>query len=766
MALRLPDFRVLLRTCLLGALFAVPACAGVDPQPVHAGREMERGRRHADALVRKASGEPVSVQEAVALGYLERLRMGLGSPFRLIDAALTDPRLPEPDRTQLAWAMLARTYDGHTYEIDPAAFDGMGARGSQPGAGTAHLALMEQAIRGARDPAAAELAVRIAYAAAAAEGTVAPAAVRRASKATVLLHDRRAARSDVVRLLEEARRAQASPLDLVPAWRALRRFEVEAPRLRRPGSAVDRAAAPLVPELMVKIRLAEALSGGGEATRQTAWVETLLPPWAAAQLQAADAGAYPPMAPIVTSVAAYRAALLAPTDSVLWGGIARQMAEAATEEAFVAARARLAAAAADPWIPSRAALTAAVAMRAYAQEPVWHPGFPGPSERDLTARFGLASVRFDDDVPAGWRAYHLRMLEHALVDLQAVFPTLSLKGLAIRVGAHGRGDALATHSPRTRTITLPVESGAGTIAHEIAHDLDWQAALARDRIRGDYRTDRALRYRGDPVASALRDLTTAVGDSGTFATRPAELFARSVEWLVATSLSRVGRTSGYLSAAVDEAIPGYGAALAPAPGGRMGEAVVRIVEEIASLNDKDRAWYLKMYGQHADPAAWDVVRTVLDAPLPEPEPGAAGVPASLSLSGLHDALPWAGTGSLLGAAAAEPVCVDFRMDPRAPDASWRRQLASVLLAARARGEALEQAERIGGAPGRDWMRGRLYGPGWTAPARLDSATAEILEPLTRRAERVEGGARFPLEALLDSTPTSPALQPCTPGALR
>jgi hypothetical protein len=405
-------------------------------------------------------------------------------------------------------------------------------------------------------------------------------------------------------------------------------------------------------------------------------------------------------------------------------------------------------------------------MRAYAQEPVWHPGFPGPSERDLTARFGLSSVRFDDDVPAGWRSYHLRMLEHALVDLHTVFPTLTLRGLSIRVGAHGRVDALATHSPRTRTITLPVESGAGTIAHEIAHDLDWQAALARDRVRGDYRTDRALRFRGDPVAPALRDLTTTVGDSGTFATRPAELFARSVEWLVVTSMARVGRTSGYLSAAVDEAIPGYGAALAPAPGGRMGEAVVRIVEEIASLNEKDRAWYLKMYGQHAQPAAWDVVRMVLDAPLSDPEPGVTDAHAPLTLSGLRDAEPPEGPGSLLAATAAAPVCVDFRMEPRAPDGAWRRQLAAVLRSARARGEALEQAERIGGAPGRDWMRGRLYGPGWTATARLDSATAEILEPLTRRAERVEDSARFPLEALLDSTPAVPALQPCTPGALR
>src|SRR5690242_8406552 len=40
---------------------------------------------------------------SVALGYLERLRLGLGSPFRLVDFALDDPRLDDSTRTRLAW---------------------------------------------------------------------------------------------------------------------------------------------------------------------------------------------------------------------------------------------------------------------------------------------------------------------------------------------------------------------------------------------------------------------------------------------------------------------------------------------------------------------------------------------------------------------------------------------------------------------------------------------------------------------------------------
>jgi hypothetical protein len=759
---RASSLRLLLRTCLPGALVVLSACADVQPQPVNAGREMDRARRHADALVRQAAGNPVTVDEAVALGYLERLRLGLGSPFRLVELALTDPRLPEHERSRVAWALLARAQDGRSYEIDPAALDGLAPTGSAPGAGAAHLALIDETMRDAADPAAAELALRLAYAAAAAEGTVSPAALRRAAKAALLLHDRRTAREDVGRLLAQARQEHLSPLEMLPAWRGARRFRVEAPTLRRHDARTEQDAAGMVPQLMVRIRLAEAVSPEARAVHQTAWVETLLSPWAAATLGIATEGTYPPLAPLVTAVAGYRGALAGSAASVLWGEAGRRLAAAGTEEEFVAARAELVAGAADPWIPARAALTAAVAMRPYAQEPVWHPGFPAPAEREVTARFGLASIRFDDDVPTAWRGYHLRMIEHALGDLQLVFPGVSLKGLAIRIGAHGRADALATHSPRTRTITLPVESGAGTIAHEVAHDLDWQAALARYRVRGDYRTDRALRSGRDPMAAALRDLTAAAGDSGTFATRPAELFARSVDWLVAGSLARRGRMNGYLTAAIDDVLPGYGAALPPAPGGRMGEAVLRIVSEIAAINTKDEAWYLKRHGTGAGPAAWDLVRLVLEAPLPAVQPVAEADPHSLRA--LLGGQPPPSPVSQLPAAAAGRLCVSFAERPDAADVEWRTRLAALFLAARARGEALEQAQSLAGGSGRSWMKGRLYGPGWTA-VPMDSATAEILEPIMRRVELAEmprgGGV---LEALLDGPAQTRSAGPCVPPA--
>src|SRR5688500_18246742 len=61
------------------------------------------------------NGDSVSAVDAVAATYLERLRLGLGSPFRLIDYALADRMLSDSVRRLVAYAVLDRTLDGDTY---------------------------------------------------------------------------------------------------------------------------------------------------------------------------------------------------------------------------------------------------------------------------------------------------------------------------------------------------------------------------------------------------------------------------------------------------------------------------------------------------------------------------------------------------------------------------------------------------------------------------------------------------------------------------
>jgi hypothetical protein len=87
-------------------------------------RERELMRRadialsFADSLEHSLANRPptaISNAEAVAALYLERLRLGLGSPFRLIDQAHRDPAVVPIGATALAEAMLARTLMGDAY---------------------------------------------------------------------------------------------------------------------------------------------------------------------------------------------------------------------------------------------------------------------------------------------------------------------------------------------------------------------------------------------------------------------------------------------------------------------------------------------------------------------------------------------------------------------------------------------------------------------------------------------------------------------------
>ena len=132
--------------------------------------------------------------------------------------------------------------------------------------------------------------------------------------------------------------------------------------------------------------------------------------------------------------------------------------------------------------------------------------------------------------------------------------------LRIAVAAGGLSDTiLALHDPATRTIRMSIFSSSGTLAHELAHDLDWQAARSLYAGSG-YSTDRAVREQRGPLATSMRDLAAArVVRRGAPPTeeRPAEVFARSVDWLVAVSLAREGRSDGYLSAVQDAALTGY-----------------------------------------------------------------------------------------------------------------------------------------------------------------------------------------------------------------
>src|SRR5262245_26785438 len=94
--------------------------------------------------------------DALALGitYLERARLGLGSPFRFVDQAIHDPRLDGSTRQRVGWALLGRLRRGDEYVIDPSVLDGIGPWSSdgQGTSGLAHVELIERAVRTTSDP--------------------------------------------------------------------------------------------------------------------------------------------------------------------------------------------------------------------------------------------------------------------------------------------------------------------------------------------------------------------------------------------------------------------------------------------------------------------------------------------------------------------------------------------------------------------------------------------------------------------------------------
>lgn len=705
---------------LAAALGLLAGCARPpEPAPPDAGRELRRGRLWAAALIRGtravASPDSVAPEAALALGYLERLRLGLGSPFRMAEQAAADPRMPDTLRARVAWALLARTLDGRGYEVGAGTLEPLGMRAAGPvrGDGGFHLALVAQAVDEARDPRAGELGVRMGYAVAAAAGDAGRSAPVLAARAAAQLRDRRLAREDAQALLRAADSARVSPLALLPAWRAARRFAVEAPLVLPPGADREREAMGTALELAERLREAAGRPPERNPVPEVRHLG-LLGPGAAARLAAVAMAGMPPQPPVAVTVRAFRDVLLAGAEGAAAEPRSRFLRRATGEERFVAELALLRREAAGPG-PEGVALAVGVALRSLAQEPVWFPGYPAPTERELRVAFGLRSVTFADSVPRAWHPFYLRMLELSLRDLARVFPAFTVEGLRVRFGEVDREEALATHDPGPRRLTLPPASAAGTLAHELAHDLDWQAARARSGVRGAYRTNRAVRFRGDYLAASVRALVAGplerpgpgAGGRPDPDRRPTEAFARSVDWFVAASLARRGLSSGYLSAVQDAYITGYAGAVPPDPEGRSAAAVARILAEVAPVPDEELRWFVERFGPGRLPPVAEAVRDVLANPRDD------------NVARARDT-----------AAACAPGAV-LRQDP------LRARVVGMAARARARGEALEQAERLAGRPGRTWMARQLDGMLWS-PVPVDSATAAMLDPLLRGAE--EAGA--------------------------
>jgi hypothetical protein len=704
-------------------------------------RELNSGASAAIAWI-AAARQPSDVDAgtAIAAGYMERLRLGLGSPFRIAEMALADPRLETDTGARIAWAVLARTMDRQAYAIDPSVLDriGTGPLGVRPGAGRYHLDLIEGAIRQSSDPRSGELAVRLGYALAAAEGAITPRGTELSTRVAALIRDRELAQRDAERLVQQAGESGIDALDLLTRWRADRQFLVEQPALTPISPDAELHAIELAPRLARVIHDLSQTGGGTDGTTVRPPVTLLGPAAALALRAAAETLDAPPQTPIALAARLHRNELL---ESPWLDGDEKTRREtfllrATSEERFVAEYALLTRRSAWDNGPALTALSAAIGFRTYAQEPVWFPGQDGPSTRELLERYGLASVTFDEEVRPAWRPYYRRMLDLAFNDLRTVLPSLDLRGLHVTFGDRARPDAtLAMHDPRRRTLTLPPLTASGTLAHEIAHDLDWQIALRRYRVRGDYASDRAARSGSDRFARRVQVLAGAAIDAKSepssasdHARRPAEIFARSIDWFVAVSLAGQNRSNGYLSSVQDDILTGYGTVRPPDVTGNAGNALIAILDEVAPVYPRTREWYVHQYGLNRSLTPYELVRRMVEMEVPG-EVGAAGVTAPASAAARFAAIERARSDGF--AAIDQWLC-------RAPGATYqprfeaaRRSLVLEAARARARGVALDLARSVAGKEGGLWVARRLFdspGPWGADPDSTVAATlAEIVE---------------------------------------
>lgn len=501
-----------------------------------------------DAITEPQAGDDTR-RAAVAWGYAERLRLGLESPFRLIEGAARDPRLAADERRTVAWALLAHLVSGATHAVHPAALDGIGRTAAARAiSGEQHLRLIARAIGAGSDPRAGELGVRIAYTLAAAERLLDAGAVTHAAGAAAMLADREIARREALALL----RAGGDPIAEVRRRRAQRAFYVERPALFVTGARVERTGVEIGRWVLDSLRAMtpeppQPLSMPADTT-----AARLAP-----ELRAAGA-AMPPEAGIAVAVRRHLALLRAGRSQLDPGALA------SAHNAEMLAALLAAAAPEDASQPvARLQLAAAVAVRAGAQDPIRFPGDSPPSAAELAATLGIAEITFDRGVPIAWRPHFLGRFADGVADLRRVLPGMNLDSLRVRFRMNSPADsALAMHDPRTRTLHLPVFTAGGTLAHELAHDLDRQMAARQGHFgyRSDYvaRSGRDRTRGNTSVVASLRALTDDAPSGRRRAVeRPAEIFATQLDWFVARSLASVGMSSGFLTAVQDELFTGH-----------------------------------------------------------------------------------------------------------------------------------------------------------------------------------------------------------------
>lgn len=172
------------------------------------------------------------------------------------------------------------------------------------------------------------------------------------------------------------------------------------------------------------------------------------------------------------------------------------------------------------------------------------------------------------------------------------------------------------------------------------------------------------------------------GRVSTHRQRPAEVFARAVEWLVPAALARDGRTNGFLSSVQDELLTGGGSVLPADVSLGSIAALSDLLDEMPSPDARAAAAGIR--ARFAGTSEWTparVIRLVMETPLPTMRPSG-------------DLERWAfldPVGSLETSLPARALPCAEKNARRAPQ--WRDDLVRAAVDARIRGSVRSRARR-------------------------------------------------------------------------
>jgi hypothetical protein len=233
--------------------------------------------------------------------------------------------------------------------------------------------------------------------------------------------------------------------------------------------------------------------------------------------------------------------------------------------------------------------------------------------------------------------------------------------------------------------------------------VDWQAARRLFAKSGGYATDRSIRENSVQLTRSVRGLTSArIAGRGRISphgsSRPAEVFARSVDWFVADALAAMGRSDGYLSAIEDPQMAGFAAAPADAPSLAAASALMHTLAEMTYIPDSASLDYVRRWStlDALDPST--IISRTMDAPV------------YLRRS---SRIPLGLTPAIVSELAAGPLC---RVDAMREGTPQERLLA-LAIEARARGIVVRRA--------------RYAPPGPVAPDDLSLTMARVAESFAR-----------------------------------